>query len=54
MAADKTVDGYVEDPGNLLQGSGDKMRHVKLTGPEDINESAFEDFIQQAVALNKR
>jgi hypothetical protein len=40
------------DPGGLLQGSGEKMRHVRLTTREDINAEVFSDFIQQAVKLN--
>jgi hypothetical protein len=44
---------HLDDPGNLLQGSGDKMRHVKLTSVGDIDEEVLADFIRQAVALNK-
>jgi hypothetical protein len=29
------------------------MRHVKLTSLDDINDSAFADFIRQAIELNK-
>ena len=43
----------LKDPKGLLQGSGDKMRHVKLTGLEDIDEGAFADFIAQALQLNR-
>jgi hypothetical protein len=42
----------IEDPQGLLQGSGDKMRHVKLTGVSDIDDEVFADFIRQAVQLN--
>ena len=42
----------LNDPKGLLQGSGDKMRHVKLTSPDDIDATAFDDFIVQAVQLN--
>jgi hypothetical protein len=42
----------LQDPSGLLQGSGDKMRHIKLTGQEDINAQVFSDLIQQAVELN--
>jgi len=42
----------IEDTKGLLEGSGSKMRHVKLTSLSDINESAFADFIRQAVELN--
>lgn len=43
----------LKDPKGLLQGSGDKMRHVKLTGTDDIDTTAFSDFIVQAVQLNQ-
>jgi hypothetical protein len=36
----------------LLQGSGEKMRHVKLTQMSDIDHEAFTDFIHQAIQLN--
>ena len=42
----------LDDPKGLLQGSGDKMRHVKLTRVEDIDQSAFADFVRQAAQLN--
>ncbi|NIS81600.1 MAG: hypothetical protein GTO14_15665, partial [Anaerolineales bacterium] len=31
---------------------GDKMRHIKLTSVEDIDEQALGDFVRQAVRLN--
>ena len=43
----------IKDTKGLLKGSGSKMRHVKLTGLEDIKENEFADFIHQAVELNK-
>lgn len=42
----------IDDPGGLLQGSGEKMRHVKLTNLEDVDRGAFTDFVNQAVSLN--
>ena len=42
----------LEDPAGILQGSGDKMRHVKLASLDDIDEGVLEDFIRQAVDLN--
>jgi len=41
------------DPGGLLEGTGGKMRHVKLSGLSDIREQAFKDFIRQAIQLNQ-
>lgn len=43
----------LDDPKKLLDGSGDKMRHVKLTRVEEIDEAAFADFVRQAVELNR-
>lgn len=43
----------IEDTKGLLEGSGSKMRHVKLTSLDDIKESEFADFIRQAVELTK-
>ena len=40
------------DEAGILEGSGQKMRHIKLTGVQDIRERAFQDLIHQAVALN--
>ncbi len=42
----------IDDPGGLLQGSGEKMRHVKLTNLEDVAPGSFTDFVNQAVGLN--
>ena len=41
------------DPGGMLEGTGGKMRHVKLTGMGDIREQAFKDFVRQAIQLNQ-
>lgn len=43
----------LDDDTGLLQGTGDKMRHVKLTRLEDIKPDIFTGFIQQAVSLNQ-
>lgn len=42
----------IHDPHGLLQGTGEKMRHIRLTSLEDIDSEAFTDFIHQAVKLN--
>ena len=42
----------IRDPEGLLQGSGEKMRHVKLTSVDDIDEEVLASFIRQAVELN--
>jgi hypothetical protein len=36
----------------LLQGTGEKMRHVKLASLSDVNESVLSGFVKQAVELN--
>ncbi|HLF80488.1 MAG TPA: DUF1801 domain-containing protein [Anaerolineales bacterium] len=41
------------DPGGLLEGTGDKMRHVKLAGMSDIRKQAFQNFVRQAIQLNQ-
>jgi hypothetical protein len=43
----------LDDPQSLLEGTGEKMRHVKLTGVDSIDEQAFAGFVHQAVALNR-
>jgi hypothetical protein len=40
------------DQAGVLEGSGEKMRHVKLTGIEDIRKEVFQDLVRAAVALN--
>ena len=43
----------LDDPKGILEGSGDKMRHVKLTSLEDIDAAQFADLVRQAVELNQ-
>jgi hypothetical protein len=43
----------LDDPKGILEGSGEKMRHVKLTSLEDIDAAQFADFVRQAVELNQ-
>ena len=42
----------LSDPEGLLEGSGKKMRHVKLRGPQDIRHEQFHSWLREAVALN--
>jgi len=42
----------LDDPQGLLQGTGDKMRHVKLASVDDIDEDQLARFVQQALELN--
>ncbi len=39
----------LEDPKNLLQGTGKFVKHVKIFSSEDINETAFKNLIRQVV-----
>jgi hypothetical protein len=43
---------HLDDPKGVLEGTGDKMRHVKLTSVQDVDEEALADLVRQAVALN--
>ena len=42
----------IEDPEGLLEGSGDKMRHVKIRSIDGVDEKQFADFVRQAAQLN--
>jgi hypothetical protein len=42
----------INDPGGMFEGSGEKMRHVRLTSIDDIDQRVFADFVKQAVNLN--
>jgi hypothetical protein len=42
------------DPQRLLQGTGGKMRHVKLTGTGDIDGPALTRMVKTAVGLNAK
>ena len=43
----------MNDPKNLLEGDGVKMRHIKIFQDSTINKSAISDFIKQALKLNQ-
>lgn len=43
----------MSDPKGLLEGDGNRMRHVKIADVKDINKKALTDFVKQAVKLNK-
>lgn len=42
----------LEDAGGLLEGSGDRMRHLKLTAGSKLPTKAIAAFVKQALALN--
>ena len=43
----------LDDPEDLIEGTGKLMRHVKLFLPRDIHKSAFTKFIKESIRLAK-
>jgi hypothetical protein len=43
----------LDDPGGLLEGFGEKMRHVKITSKDEIDREGLHYLIEQAVSLNR-
>ena len=43
----------LDDPHVLLQGDGEKMRHIKIGDVNDIPGENIRDFVQAAVKLNQ-
>lgn len=41
------------DPDGLLEGTGDRMKHIKLGSSADIDEAQLTAWVNQAVALNE-
>jgi hypothetical protein len=41
------------DPAGLLEGSGKRMRHVKIRKPEDLKNRALHTLVRQAARLKK-
>jgi hypothetical protein len=44
----------LRDPKGVLQGSGGKMRHIKLSQLADIDAELFSELIRQAIELNSK
>jgi hypothetical protein len=44
----------IDDPLGLLQGSGDKMRHVKITTLADIQPDALKSLAKASAEANQR
>lgn len=42
----------LDDPGAILDGEGDRMRHLKLRRPEDVDAAQLGAWIVQAMAQN--
>lgn len=45
--------GEMKDPTGVLEGSGDKMRHLKLASTAEIRKDVLVPLVKQAVALNR-
>jgi hypothetical protein len=43
----------MQDSFGLLEGEGDRMRHVKIASARDIKKKRLQDYIKQAVKLNE-
>jgi hypothetical protein len=43
----------LDDPDGLLQGEGDRMKHVPIRSVDDVPAEAIGRFVRQAVALNR-
>lgn len=42
----------MDDPHKVLQGDGERMRHIKITTIDEIPTDALRDLVKQAVKLN--
>lgn len=43
---------HLDDPNDLLEGSGKDMRHVKVVSKKDIKKTAFKALIKAAIKFN--
>lgn len=44
----------LEDPDRRLLGDGERMKHVAIRSPDDIDDDLLSDWVRQAVDLNRR
>ena len=44
----------LKDPGKVLEGTGDKMRHVKIRSAADLKEKILLPLIRQSAEANQR
>jgi hypothetical protein len=42
----------LSDPEGVLEGTGDRMRHVKIRSAEDVDKALFTAWVKEAVELN--
>lgn len=48
------MDGVeLEDPAGLLEGSGKRLRHVKIRKPEDLKKRTLHALVRQAARRNQ-
>jgi hypothetical protein len=45
--------GEIADPKKLLEGAGDRMQHMKIAGPDQLDAAAIKAMVQEAVRLNR-
>jgi hypothetical protein len=43
----------LSDPKGLLEGDGDKMRHIKIASQADVKKGAITALVKQAAKLNR-
>jgi hypothetical protein len=43
----------LSDPRGVLEGEGDRMKHVKLASMKDIRKPVLQKFIKEALRLNR-
>ncbi len=44
----------LRDPDKLLRGGGNVVRHIRLSGPDHLDQSDIDGLIEQAVAKSKK
>jgi hypothetical protein len=42
----------IQDPKNLLEGTGKKMRHIKIESESQINKEYIKKFIEESIEIN--
>ena len=43
----------MKDPSGVLEGTGEKMRHIKISDPDEIDPELISDLVKQGIALNE-
>ncbi|CAN5221321.1 hypothetical protein BH18CHL2_BH18CHL2_13440 [soil metagenome] len=42
----------LSDPKGLLEGAGNRMKHVKIRGPDDVRKTQLSAWVKEATKLN--